>query len=187
MKDKSWLYKPNASFILIGIRGSGKSSLAFLAATAYNRRLVDLERAFFDRTGQSLAEHRKTVSIDEYHKHHQEVLEEVIEDYKEGCVIVCTFSDLEHGGNNILREWARTHPVIHITRDVKGIQSHMRVWSKEQIARLLSVSGPLLRSSSNFEYFNKTEVRPANILPLGSDHVRHISLPYCGNRIVLSS
>lgn len=163
-------YKPNTSFLLIGIRGSGKSSLAFLAATAYNRRLVDIERAFFERTGQSLAEHRKTVNIDEYHKHHQEVLKTVLEEHKEGCVIVCNFSDLEHGGITILQDFARTHPVIHITRDVKGIQLHTRVWSEEKTAHLLTVSGPLLRACSNFEFFNKTE-NGANILPLTSDQV----------------
>lgn len=164
-------YKANSSFVLIGIRGSGKSSLAFLAATAYNRRLVDIERAFLDHTGHSLAEHRRTVSIDDYHKKHQEVLRAVLEDNREGCVIVCNFSDLEHGGNTILQDYSKTHPVIHITRDVKGVQLHMRVWSEEKTARLLSVSGPLLRSCSNFDFFNKTEIGHNVMLPLSCDQV----------------
>lgn len=170
LHGKGWPYNPNISFVLIGIRGSGKSSLAFLAATAYNRRLVDIERAFFERTGQSLAEHRKTVSIDEYHKHHQEVLRATLEEHSEGCVIVCNFSDLEHGGDTILRDYAQKHPVIHITRDVRGIKLHMRVWSEEKTAHLLTISGPLLRACSNFEYFNKTETG-TNMLPLSSDQV----------------
>lgn len=163
-------YKANTSFVLIGIGGSGKSSLAFLAATAYNRRLVDIERAFFERTGQSLAEHRRSVTIDEYHKRRQAVLKTTLEEHSKGCVIVCNFADLEHGGDAILHEYSLRHPVIHITRDVKGIQSYMRVWSQEKTARMLSLSGPLLRSCSNFEYFNKTEAGP-NMLPISSDQV----------------
>ena len=169
--ERIWPYKANTSLVLIGIHGSGKSSLAFLAATAYNRRLVDIERAFFERTGQSQAEHRKCVSIDEYHEHHHEVLKNALDEHSQGCVIVCSFADLEHGGDIILQDYSRHHPVIHITRDVKGIQLHMRVWSEDKTARMLAVSGPLLRSCSNFEFFNKTEIGP-NGLPLSSDQVR---------------
>lgn len=171
LSDRRHTYKENTSFVLIGIRGSGKSSLAFLAATAYNRRLVDFERAFYDHTGKSLSEHRKSAAIDEYHEKHQEVLKTVLDEHREGCVIVCNFSDLEHGGNTILQCYAQSHPVIHITRDVKGVQLHMQVWSEEKIARLLAVSGPLLRSCSNFDFFNKTEIGYNVMLPLSSDQV----------------
>lgn len=161
-------YKEGESFVLIGIRGSGKSSLAFLAATAYNKRLIDIERAFFEHTGHSLAEHRRLVSIEEHHQCHQQVLQDVLS--QKGCVIVLNFSELEHGGHAILRQYAKSHPVIHITRDVKGIQSHMKVWTEEKTAHLLTISGPLLRSCSNFEYFNKTENIPSS-LPSNSDQV----------------
>ncbi|GAB7348891.1 hypothetical protein MBLNU459_g7585t1 [Dothideomycetes sp. NU459] len=163
---RGWPYKDQESCVLIGIRGSGKSSLAFLAATAYDKRLIDIQRAFFEHTGLSLAEHRKTAGIEEHHKCHQQVLRDVLA--QQGCVIVLNFSELEHGGHAILQEYAKKHPVIHITRDVKGIQSYMKVWTEEKTSHLLSISGPLLRSCSNFEYFNSTE-NSQSILPINAE------------------
>lgn len=161
-------YQEDESFVLIGIRGSGKSSLAFLAATAYNKRLIDIDRAFFEHTGHSLAGHRKIVNIEEHHQCHLQVLRDVLA--LKGCVIVLNFSELEHGGHAILRNYARHNPVIHITRDVKGIQSHMKVWTEEKTAHLLTLSGPLLRFCSNYEYFNKTEAVPG-VLPISTFHL----------------
>lgn len=143
--------------MLIGIRGSGKSSLAILAATANSRRLVDLERAFLERTGYSIASHRKAVGISEHHRRHRQVLQDVLQDHTSRCVIVCNFADLEHGGHAMLRKFAETHPVIHIVRDVKGVQRHVRVWTEEKTALVLAVSGRLLRACSNFEFFNQSE------------------------------
>lgn len=149
-------YDEDASIVLIGIRGSGKSSLAVLAATAYSRRLIDFERAFSDRTGHSLAAHRRIAGISEHHRRHRQILSEVLHDHGKGCVIVCNFSDLEQGAP-LLRRFSKSHPVIHVLRDVKGVHAHVKVWTEEKTAHLLAISGPLLRSCSNFEYFNKTE------------------------------
>lgn len=150
-------FESNASIVLIGIRGSGKSSLAVLAASAYNRRLIDFERAFLDHTGQSLAAHRVAAGVSEHHRRHRQIFEQVLRDHGKGCVIVCNFSDLEQG-SRLLRQFSHTHPVVHIVRDVKGIQAHVKVWNEEKIAQLLAISGRLLRQCSNFEFFNQTEL-----------------------------
>lgn len=147
-------FLPNASIVLIGIRGVGKSSLGFLAATAYSRRLVESDRAFFEATGSSTTAYRKTQGAPEFHRRHAEVLKTVLRVNSENSIIVCNFSDLEAEGAAMLQHYAQTLPIVYVTRDTEGIRSHLRVWSVERISDLVSASESLLRSCSNFEFHN---------------------------------
>jgi shikimate 5-dehydrogenase len=147
----------DASIILIGVKGVGKSSLGVLAATAYNRKLVETERAFFDATGLTPPSYRKVHGADAFHARQEAVLEGTLKSYDTGSVIICSFTDLENGGARIIREFARSHPVFHIVRDAVGIQQHLKMWSVQRVKQLLLATGPLLRSCSNFEFFNLTE------------------------------
>lgn len=146
-----------ASVVLIGVRGVGKSSLGVLAASAYNRRLVDTERAFYDATGLTAQTYRKIHGTEEYHKKHHQILDQTLRTHDKGSIIVCGFADLENHGSILFRTFAQSHPVIHIVRDAKGIQSYLQVWSLERTKQLLRASGPLLRSCTNFEFFNLSE------------------------------
>lgn len=150
-------FDPDASIVLIGVRGVGKSSLALLAATAYSRRVVDSERAFLDATSSSAQVYRKIHGFSEYHWKQAQVLKHTFEAHQKNCIIVCSFSDLERDGLNIVRSFAQDHPVVHVTRDAKGIQSHLKVWSEERVNELMVASGPILRSCTNYEFFNLTD------------------------------
>jgi len=150
-------FEPNASIVLVGVRGVGKTSLGILAATAYGRRLVETERAFFESTGTTTQAYRKLHGAAEYHQKHHQVLKRTLEAHSQNCVIICSFSDLENRGSMLLREYAERHPVIHVTRDAKGIQPHLQVWSLERTKQLLLTSGPLLRSCTNYEFLNLSE------------------------------
>ncbi|WPG98741.1 Hypothetical protein R9X50_00153500 [Acrodontium crateriforme] len=150
-------FESDASLVLIGVNGVGKSSLGVLAATAYNRRLIDSERAFHDATGSTPHIFRKLNGTAAYHKKHCQILSQTLKGHDKDCIIVCNFSDLENQGAAILREFSQTHPTVHITRDVQGIQSYLKVWSEEKINQLLQMSGPVLRSCSNYNFFNLTE------------------------------
>ena len=151
-------YGLSASIVLIGVRGAGKSTLGVLAATAYNRRLVDTDRAFLEATGITAISYRKQKGSAEYQKRHNQVFEDTLKTNSTGSVIVCSFSDLEGGGANLLREFARSHPIIHISRDPEGIQQYLRVWTIERIQEILLASSSLLRSCSNYEFYNLTEI-----------------------------
>ena len=151
-------FDPSASLVLIGVRGVGKSTLGVLAATAYNRRLIDVERAFLDATGSTASTYRKANGIKEFQRKHDQVLETTLKNHETGAVIVCGFGDLEGKGAAVLQEFSQSHPVIHVTRDTAGIQSHLRgVWTEERVDELVGASSPLLRSCSNFDFFNVSE------------------------------
>lgn len=146
-----------ASLVLVGLRGTGKSSLGVIAAAAYNYRLIETQRAFLDATGVSPSEYRASHGADEYQRRNYEVLGRTLQAYAERAVIICSFSDLEHGGETLLQNYAQTHPVVHVTRDAKGLYAYFRTWTLDRINQLLLVSGSILRRSCNFEFFNLTE------------------------------
>lgn len=150
-------FPTDASVLLIGVRGVGKSSLGFLAASAYTRRLLESDRAFSDATGSTRTAFRKHQGTAEYHRKHCEVLKRLLETNSKNCVIVCSFADLESDGAQIIQEFSQTHPVIYVTRDIPGIQAYIRVWTEERIEDLTRASEALLRECSNYEFFNVTE------------------------------
>nr|POF13294.1 quinate repressor protein [Quercus suber] len=150
-------FSPDASVVLIGVRGVGKSSLGVLAATAYSRRLVDTENEFLNVTGLTTQAYRKLHGTTKYIEKHHFVLKQLLEANSTRSIIVCSFSDLESNGASIIREYAQTHPVIHISRDAKGIHSYLDVWTEERVAKILQASGPILRSCSSYEFFNLSD------------------------------
>ena len=150
-------FDPHVSIVLIGVRGVGKSTLGVLAATAYKRRLIDFERIFLESTGKSTVSFRKENGAAKFQERHREVLRSTLESRRSKCVIICNFSDLENHGSALLQEYAETHPVIHVSRDISGIRSHLQGWSDSRVNDLLHVSEPILRQCSNYEFFNLSE------------------------------
>jgi shikimate 5-dehydrogenase/shikimate kinase len=150
-------FDSDASIVVIGVRGVGKSSLGFLAASAYSRRLIESDRVFSDATGCTRTSYRKSQGPAEYHRKHCEVLRRTLQANDRSCVIVCSFADLESEGAKIIQHYAKTHPVVYVTRDIAGIQSYIKVWTEERIRDLIRASEPLLRECSNYEFFNVSE------------------------------
>ncbi|KAL3470603.1 type I 3-dehydroquinase-domain-containing protein [Aspergillus californicus] len=150
-------FSQNASIVLIGIRGTGKSSLAVMLAATYGKRLIEAERYFQQVTGRPRATYKKEYTLPEYRRQETIVMESMLMDNQEGCVIVCGPGDVERNGQLLLREYAKTHPVIHIVRDVGSIQTYLRPWDAEKVRRFLHLSGPIYRACSNFEFFNVSE------------------------------
>ena len=147
----------DATIVLIGVRGVGKSTLGVLAATAYGRRLIETDRTFIDETGATIQAYRKSHAPVDFHRKHNAIFRRVLEAHSTGCIIICSVTDLEAEGADILRDFSQTHPVIHVTRDPEGIKDHLQVWSADKIEQLLCATGPLLRSVTNAESYNLTE------------------------------
>ena len=155
-------FSTSASIILIGVRGTGKSSLGVIAASAYNYRLIESQRAFSDATGISPASYRASHGSEEFQRRNREILERTLKTYNDKAVIICSFSDLENGGASLLQDYAQTHPVIHVTRDARGLHDYFRTWTLDRVNQLLLASGSLLRLCSNFEFFNLSDESQSN-------------------------
>lgn len=147
----------DASIVLLGARGTGKSTLGVIAATAFQRRLIDTDFAFKEATGQSTVAFRKTHGSSEYQRRAIEILRNVLHSNPTRCVIVCGLVSLSREGQILLSEYGQTHPVIHILRDVDAIQAYLNVAERSKVAELLDATEKTFRASSNLEFFNQSD------------------------------
>lgn len=150
-------FSPRASIVLIGSRGTGKSSLAVIACTALGRRLIDADQYFRRITGSSRVSFRKARGVTEYRIREVEVMKSMLMDNERDCLIDCGPGCLEESGQPLLQEYAKTHPVIHVLRDVESIRSYLRIENGERIRRLLDFCEPMYRACSNLEFYNMSE------------------------------
>ncbi|OCK85773.1 hypothetical protein K432DRAFT_413046 [Lepidopterella palustris CBS 459.81] len=155
--DLSRSFDPSASMVLIGIRGTGKSTLAVIASAAFQRRVVDADDSFQETTGHSSAAYRKIYGAVEHNRRQEEVLRSVLSVHDRGYIIVCSTGSMEHSGQALLREYAKTHPVIHVVRDPKSIHQYLKVSEEVKVQSLLAISGSIFRGCSNYEFYNLSE------------------------------
>ncbi|KAM0326635.1 hypothetical protein ACHAQA_006504 [Verticillium albo-atrum] len=148
-------FPADVSVVLTGIRGSGKSTLAIIASTAMKRRALDCEKAFQQATGSTSLAYKKEHGPVDCHRRQAQVLRETLTQYSKGCLIVCSW--MERAVQSLLRDFARTHPVIHILRDAKAIQEHLKIEDDDKTRNLLNASSAIFRSCSNLEFFNVSE------------------------------
>ncbi|OCL08935.1 hypothetical protein AOQ84DRAFT_388505 [Glonium stellatum] len=150
-------FDPGTSVVLIGIRGTGLSTLAVIASAAYQRRVVDTDHSFQEITGHSSAAYRKLFGALEHNCRQEDVLRSVLATHGRGCIIVCSAASMERSGQVLLREFARTHPVVHVVRDPKSIHEYLKIWEEGKIRELLAISGSIFRECSNYEFYNLSE------------------------------
>lgn len=142
----------NASIVLIGSRGAGKRTLGFVGATHLGRRFVTEDYYFQLATGLSKAAYLRQCGNQDFYKRNIEVLRQMLEENRTGCIIECGMGSLSTQGQRALREYSKTNPVIYITRESERIRILLRL-SGEEASRLESAD-LAHRSCSNLEYYN---------------------------------
>jgi shikimate 5-dehydrogenase/shikimate kinase len=150
-------YAPTASIVLIGIRGTGKSSLAIIAASALHFRLVDADQFFYQTTGLSRPAFKVKHGAREYRRREVQIMRLILSENESGCVITCGPGSVEGTGKSLLRDYSDRHPIIYIMRDTEEIQRYLRAWDADTIAQLVELSGPTYRTLSSFEFYNISE------------------------------
>ena len=151
-----------ASIVLIGIRGTGKSSLAIMASSALGYRVIDADQQFFTLTGRSRAAFNAEYGVEEYKRRELQIMRSILLENQSRCVITCGPGSVEDKGQGLLREYAKTHPVIYILRDVSDIQRYLRAWDTKTISDLIDLTAPSYRTSSSFEFYNISESRKSS-------------------------
>ncbi|KAF1999584.1 hypothetical protein P154DRAFT_493223 [Amniculicola lignicola CBS 123094] len=165
------VFEPNASIVLIGIRGTGKSTLAVIASVACHRRVVDIENMFHDATGFSTAKYRKQFGASNHNLRQEELLRTALHTHDKGAIIVCNGSSLERSGQALLRDFSRTHPVIHILRELTSVHKYLEVLEESRLRDLFAFSGPMFRRCSNFEFYNISETKAAFSVAPANQHL----------------
>jgi shikimate 5-dehydrogenase/shikimate kinase/3-dehydroquinate dehydratase len=145
-------FHPEASLVLVGIRGCGKRSLGFIAATALGRRFITEDHYFQSVTGLSRQDYLKIHGSQEFHKRDVEVTRRMLDDNKSKCVIECGLGSLTTGVQDHLKEYALTNPVVYLVRDMASIKRLLSLDARS--VRHFQAGDPTHRRCSNFEFYN---------------------------------
>ena len=151
------IFDRDATIVLLGARGTGKSTLGVFASTALQRRLIETDHSFQEITGQSPLAYRKQNGTAEYHKRYLEVLKTLFDKHANSCIIVCGASSLDHNCQLLIQQFAYDHPVIHVLRCAENVQQYLGISEPEKVSKLLAISDAIFRGCSNYEYFNYAE------------------------------
>ena len=157
MAPPSGRYASNASIALVGMRGTGLSTLAVMAASALQFGLVDADQRFARATGLSRVAYKSQHGSAAYRKVETSLLRSMLADHPLRTIIVCGPGAVEPTGRTLVAAFAQTHAVIYVLREVQAIQQHLRACDVGQIAHLANSSAPMLRSLSSFEFYNLSD------------------------------
>jgi 3-dehydroquinate dehydratase type I len=154
-------FDPDASLVLVGIRGSGKRSLGFIAAAALNRRFITEDYYFKEVTGLTRHEFLLKFGSHEFQRRDVEVLKMMLDNNRTQCVIECGLGSLTRVIQDHLRRYSLTNPVVYILRDMDQIQRLLQL--QDSSVKRLGNGDPYHRTCSNFEYYNLEERIPADL------------------------
>uniref|UniRef100_A0A093VF37 Quinate repressor protein n=1 Tax=Talaromyces marneffei PM1 TaxID=1077442 RepID=A0A093VF37_TALMA len=154
-------FAPDASLVLVGIRGSGKRSLGFIAAAALNRRFITEDYYFKEVTGLTRHEFLLKFGSHEFQRRDVEVLKMMLDNHRTHCVIECGLGSLTRIIQEHLRQYALTNPVVYLLRDMDQIQRLLQL--QDFSVKRLGNGDPYHRTCSNFEYYNLEEPVPVDL------------------------
>lgn len=152
-------FDPDASILLIGMRGTGKSTLAVIASIATRRRVVDTDDLFQEATGFSTARYRKQFGAANHNLRQEELLQTALRLHDRDAIIVCNGGSLERNGQMLVQDFAKTHPVVHIVREIREIHGYLGAIDLQRLGDMLAYTSPILRRCSNYEFYNIAEMR----------------------------
>jgi shikimate 5-dehydrogenase/shikimate kinase len=150
-------FSHRASIVLVGGKGAGKSSLAVIASTTLNRSCIDGDDYFHQKTGMSRSQYKQKNGTAEYARLELRIMHSLLYHHTTDSVIVFGISSITTRGGQLLVKYAKTHPVIHVVRDLKSVLRHLGTSDQGRITRLHDLSEPFFRSVANCEFHNLSE------------------------------
>lgn len=151
-------FAPDASFVLISVRGTGRTTLGLLAASSLGFRLIDTDTIFQQTVGLSRRAYASKHGYSDCRAQELKLLEDVLVQSPTRSVIVCGPICVDGSGQALLRTFAKDHPVIYILRDSEGISQHLKC-PATTVSGIVEAGTPTFRSLSNFEFFNLADSR----------------------------
>ena len=155
------VFEAEASIVLVGARGTGKSSLAHIASTSFHMTHIDFNNAFQTETGLSRTAFRKQHGTPQSRDRELSLLKSVLDNHSKNSVIVLPGDYTEEAGLLLVKEYSADHPVILVKRCLTAIQRYLKPWDTSKVKRLLDLVDPVYRSCSRFEFYNLDEAEEA--------------------------
>lgn len=146
----------DASILLVGGRGTGKSSLAMILWSSLHFKHIEFDDFFRKATGLNRSAFKDQHGIDASREKEHAVLKEVLSNSK-NCVIVYPGGLMNDSCLALVRSFANEHPVIHVRRSVTAVQRYLRQWDLAQVSRAQELTDSVFRSCANYEFYNLDE------------------------------
>jgi shikimate 5-dehydrogenase/shikimate kinase len=173
----------DASIVLLGLRGSGKTSLALITQASLGFRHIEADEVFQRETGVSAVQYRKDHGVEQSRIRWVAVLSQLLNTSPKHCVIVWPKDYyVEEAGLSLLQQYSQTHPIILVQRDAVAVQKYLQLPEGSKVEKLSQLMTATLRSCSNYEYYNLEEGHTVNQNGDASDDASSSDIAYYAPR-----
>ncbi len=139
------------SIVLVGARGTGKSSLGVIAQSYFGLEHIEVENIVRELSGGVDARSSRLSALTQF-----------LSTHSTGWAIVWPTEYLAEAGLVLLKQYAESHPVIHVTRSPRAVQRQLGVEDASKLRRPLELRNQLYRACSNYEFHNLDEDEVVN-------------------------
>ncbi|KAH8664492.1 type I 3-dehydroquinase-domain-containing protein [Xylariales sp. PMI_506] len=147
-------FAQDASIALVGIRGTGRSTLGLLAANSLGFRLIDIDVIFRKAAGMAEAQFIAKYGQRSCTEKQLQLMRMVLQDHSTRSVIVCGQSAVLESGQQLLLDFGKTHPVIYVMRCANATAAYLKLPDSGIISRIMQSANPVFRKLSNYEFYN---------------------------------
>ncbi|KAI0467262.1 type I 3-dehydroquinase-domain-containing protein [Xylaria cf. heliscus] len=147
-------YVQDASIVLTGIRGTGRSTLALLAANHLGFNIIDTDIIFRQAFGITDRAYALKYGQEECCRQQLILMRSALDSNPVNAVIVCGLTSIVRDGQRLLKDYCKAHPVIYIIRDAEEVSKYLQHRDVAAISSIIDAASPTFRSISNFEFYN---------------------------------
>jgi len=116
----------DATLIIIGMRGAGKTYMGQIAAKILGRKFVDMDWYFEQELKTPIKEFIPTKGWEQFRIEENRLLKKIISENPTGLVVSCGGGIVEtEEGRNILKQYGSQGIVLHLTREIKDIVAYL--------------------------------------------------------------
>ncbi|KAG8683910.1 3-dehydroquinate dehydratase (3-dehydroquinase) [Ceratobasidium sp. 394] len=156
-------YDPEATIIIVGMRGAGKTHIGGIAAAALGWTFIDADASFEARTGELVSQFVRTKGWPAFRTTESKIVQDLIAENPKRTIISTGGGIVESAGNRaMLADYGRAvGPVVYVMRDVNEILGYLGSETKrpaygEEIADVYWRREPWFREVSTHEYISYT-------------------------------
>ncbi|KAI0746279.1 Pentafunctional AroM protein [Daedaleopsis nitida] len=155
---------PQASVVLIGMRGSGKTYIGELAASTLGWQFVDADAVFEQKHPLGVRQFVQQHGWPAFRAAETEVLQELLAQKGQGHVISLGGGIVETpSARDILKEYVKIGPVVHIVREIDEVITYLgeetaRPAYGEPVIDVFKRRAPWFAECCSYEFINYTGV-----------------------------
>lgn len=156
-------YDPEATIVIVGMRGAGKTHIGGIAAAALSWKFIDADAEFEGHTGELVSQFVRTKGWPAFRQMESSILKDLLAAHPTKTIISTGGGIVESSANrSLLADYGRTTgPVVYVVRDVNEILGYLgsetaRPAYGEEIADVYWRREPWFREVSTHEFISYT-------------------------------